>query len=102
MAISPISLCINSAVEDRESGGHAFLGAGFLERGAAFDFNVALQDHIKYLRRGGKDQEQVKVDWGPMQDLTLKEGETIKARIFFFGCLLVVSSFGWLDVWYRV
>jgi hypothetical protein len=42
-------------VENRETGGHAFLGMGFLERSAAFDFNVALQEHIKYMKRGGNN-----------------------------------------------
>lgn len=70
-------------MEDRETGGHAFLGAGFLERGAAFDFNVALQEHLKYVKRGGitKPGEESKIDWGPMKDLTLKEGETIKVAL---------------------
>ncbi|CAJ0837637.1 10570_t:CDS:2, partial [Entrophospora sp. SA101] len=34
-------------VED-DDGRHAFIGMGFRERTEAFDFQVALQDHIKY------------------------------------------------------
>lgn len=37
-------------VEDGQ-GKHAFLGLGFGERNEAFDFNVALSDHEKYLKR---------------------------------------------------
>ena len=33
-------------------GKHAFIGLGFSERNEAFDFNVALSDHEKYVRRG--------------------------------------------------
>lgn len=32
---------------DPTAGQHAFVGMGFSDRGDAFDFNVALQDHFK-------------------------------------------------------
>lgn len=35
------------------SGKHAFIGLGFNERNEAFDFNVALSDHDKYVKRDG-------------------------------------------------
>lgn len=42
------------------TGKHAFIGLGFSERNEAFDFNVALSDHEKYVRR-----EQEKEAGGP-------------------------------------
>lgn len=42
------------------TGKHAFIGLGFNERNEAFDFNVALSDHEKYVRR-----EQEKEAGGP-------------------------------------
>lgn len=46
----------------------------------AFDFNVALQDH---LRQDKNEQASAtkSMDWGPPLDLKLKEGQTIKVKI---------------------
>jgi adaptin ear-binding coat-associated protein 1/2 len=37
-------------IEDGQ-GKHVFIGLGLTERSEAFDFNVALSDHEKYVRR---------------------------------------------------
>ncbi|NWT20063.1 NECP2 protein, partial [Vireo altiloquus] len=63
-------------------GRRAFIGVGFADRGDAFDFNVALQDHFKRVRqqselaRQAQEQEQ-----SPKLDLGFKEGQTIKLNI---------------------
>lgn len=38
-------------VEDPATGRHAFLGLGFNERGEAFDFSAALNDHERQVKR---------------------------------------------------
>ncbi|GAV90415.1 LOW QUALITY PROTEIN: DUF1681 domain-containing protein, partial [Cephalotus follicularis] len=48
-------------IEDGGSGKHAFIGLGFAERNEAFDFNVALSDHEKHVRR---ENEEVSGDSG--------------------------------------
>lgn len=63
-----------------DNGRSAFIGIGFGDRSDSFDFNVALQDHFKYL----KNQEQIekeKVEPKPQLDLSFKEGETIKINM---------------------
>ncbi|CAN1136742.1 Uncharacterized protein At1g03900 [Linum perenne] len=72
------------------SGKHAFIGLGFAERNEAFDFNVALSDHDKYVRReheketgessaqGGGDAH---IDIHPAVNHRLKEGETIRISV---------------------
>eukprot|EP00802_Teleaulax_amphioxeia_P024050 Tamp_24704.p1 GENE.Tamp_24704~~Tamp_24704.p1 ORF type:complete len:209 (-),score=40.17 Tamp_24704:348-944(-) len=67
-------------VEDEASGNHAFLGIGFDERGDAFDFNVALQDHWRQ-DQTQKAAEAKTIDWGPARDLSLKAGETLSIKI---------------------
>jgi len=64
-------------IEDR--GKHAFIGLGFLEKNDAFDFNVALQDHVKYVKQA--DSRNASKSNQPKLDLSLKEGQTITVNI---------------------
>lgn len=72
------------------TGKHAFIGLGFSERNEAFDFNVALSDHEKYVKReqdkeaGGADGEggeENHIDIHPAVNHRLKEGETIRINV---------------------
>ncbi|XP_069730850.1 adaptin ear-binding coat-associated protein 2 isoform X1 [Phaenicophaeus curvirostris] len=68
-------------IED-ENGRRAFIGVGFVDRGDAFDFNVALQDHFKWVRQQSELARQAEnPDQGPKLDLGFKEGQTIKLNI---------------------
>lgn len=66
-------------IEDGQ-GKHAFVGLGFAERNEAFDFNVALSDHEKYVRRdhekdssgGGDVTEDGHIDIHPAVNHRLK------------------------------
>uniref|UniRef100_H2ZRB7 NECAP PHear domain-containing protein n=1 Tax=Ciona savignyi TaxID=51511 RepID=H2ZRB7_CIOSA len=57
----------------------AFIGAGFGDRGDAFDFNVTLQDHFKRVKTDEKI-EQAPVNQ-PNLDLGLKAGQTFRINI---------------------
>ncbi|KAJ1694028.1 hypothetical protein LUZ63_010726 [Rhynchospora breviuscula] len=69
------------------TGKHAFVGLGFNERNEAFDFNVALSDHEKYLKREnekevvGEEGEDSHIDINPVVNRRLKEGETIRINV---------------------
>ncbi|KAL3160831.1 hypothetical protein ABBQ38_009236 [Trebouxia sp. C0009 RCD-2024] len=82
-------------VVDPVSKRHAFLGLGFSERHEAFDFNVALSDHEKHMQRAKEVSSAAssaasgssmapaiaQSDAAALykkQDLSLKEGQTIK------------------------
>ncbi|NWW35592.1 NECP2 protein, partial [Panurus biarmicus] len=68
-------------IED-ENGRRAFIGVGFVDRGDAFDFNVALQDHFKWVRQQSELARQAQdLEQGPKLDLGFKEGQTIKLNI---------------------
>ncbi|NWV23737.1 NECP2 protein, partial [Origma solitaria] len=62
------------------NGRRAFIGVGFVDRGDAFDFNVALQDHFKWVRQQSELAQQ-DLQPGPKLDLGFKEGQTIKLNI---------------------
>ncbi|XP_026555804.1 adaptin ear-binding coat-associated protein 1 [Pseudonaja textilis] len=64
------------------NGRSAFIGIGFGDRGDAFDFNVALQDHFKWVKQETEiSQESQESDSRPKLDLGFKEGQTIKLNI---------------------
>jgi len=63
-----------------------FLGIGFNDRSDSFDFNVALQDHFKYVKQAKQlEQEAKQTVNDPLQhpklDLSFKEGQTIKINL---------------------
>lgn len=67
-------------------GKHAFIGLGFAERNEAFDFNVALSDHEKYVKRenekeAGEASDDSHIDIHPAVNQRLKEGETIRITV---------------------
>jgi len=68
-------------------GKHAFVGLGFNERNEAFDFNVALSDHEKYVKReqeketAGEESGGGEIDIHPAVNRRLKEGETIRITV---------------------
>ncbi|KAG9276013.1 adaptin ear-binding coat-associated protein 1 [Astyanax mexicanus] len=65
-----------------DSGRTAFIGIGFGDRGDAFDFNVALQDHFKWVKQDSEFSKQAQApDSGPKLDLGFKEGQTITINI---------------------
>ncbi|KAL8055226.1 hypothetical protein ABFX02_04G043100 [Erythranthe guttata] len=77
-------------------GKYAFIGLGFNERNEAFDFNVALSDHEKYVKREGDKEvgsggaaagggeaggEEGHIGIHPAVHHRLKEGETIRINV---------------------
>nr|XP_046255228.1 adaptin ear-binding coat-associated protein 1-like [Scatophagus argus] len=65
-----------------DNGRSAFIGIGFGDRGDAFDFNVALQDHFKWVKQETELTKQAQApDNTPKLDLGFKEGQTITLNI---------------------
>ena len=59
----------------------AFIGIGFIDRSDSFDFNVALQDHFKLLKKEEELAKNPPVENEKKLDLSFKEGQTIKINI---------------------
>uniref|UniRef100_A0A3B4BGN8 Adaptin ear-binding coat-associated protein 1 n=1 Tax=Periophthalmus magnuspinnatus TaxID=409849 RepID=A0A3B4BGN8_9GOBI len=65
-----------------DNGRSAFIGVGFGDRGDAFDFNVSLQDHFKWVKQETELSKTAQLgDSGPKLDLGFKEGQTITLNI---------------------
>ncbi|XP_043971781.1 adaptin ear-binding coat-associated protein 1-like isoform X1 [Gambusia affinis] len=65
-----------------DNGRSAFIGIGFGDRGDSFDFNVALQDHFKWVKQENEFKKQAQTpDSTPKLDLGFKEGQTITLNI---------------------
>ncbi|XP_046875539.1 adaptin ear-binding coat-associated protein 1 [Hypomesus transpacificus] len=65
-----------------DNGRSAFIGVGFGDRGDAFDFNVSLQDHFKWVKQDNEiSKNSGAADSGPKLDLGFKEGQTITLNI---------------------
>ncbi|CAK6980351.1 adaptin ear-binding coat-associated protein 1 [Scomber scombrus] len=65
-----------------DNGRSAFIGVGFGDRGDSFDFNVALQDHFKWVKQEDELSKTAHLgDSGPKLDLGFKEGQTITLNI---------------------
>ncbi|KAJ8550317.1 hypothetical protein ON010_g10753 [Phytophthora cinnamomi] len=62
-----------------QKGRHAFIGIAFNNRSDAFDFNVAIDDFNKELKRE-KTQMQTTTSAPPV-DYSLKEGQTIRIKL---------------------
>ncbi|CBY40597.1 unnamed protein product, partial [Oikopleura dioica] len=62
----------------QNQGRSAFIGIGFRDRGDSFDFNVALQDHYKWVKNSNEPAEPSNV---PKLNLGLAEGQTFKINL---------------------
>ena len=80
-------------------GKHAFIGFGFAERNEAFDFNMALSDHEKYVRRehekesGESSENDTHIDIHPAVNHRLKVCSFEFAKIVYHLGILCSSYF---------
>jgi len=78
-SIEPVSDSSRYFVLKIENQGRtAFIGVGFADRSDSFDFNVALQDHFKWVKNADAPAEQAPQ---PALNLGLQAGQTIKINL---------------------
>lgn len=78
-SIEPVSDSSRYFVLKIENQGRtAFIGVGFADRSDSFDFNVALQDHFKWVKNADAPTEQAPA---PSLNLGLQAGQTIKINL---------------------
>ncbi|TPX43579.1 hypothetical protein SeLEV6574_g04973 [Synchytrium endobioticum] len=65
-------------IHDPQSKKHAFVGLGLPDRSCAFDFNVALQDHVNQLK---SDKVPPSFAHAVSKDYRLKDGQTISINL---------------------
>jgi len=69
-------------IVDPASQRHAYLGIGFTDRESSFSLRVGLEDELKRIAREKSSvQEDEEEEFTPLEDRSLKEGETIKIKI---------------------
>lgn len=79
-AVSDSSRYFVLRIQD-DGGRSAFIGIGFGDRSDSFDFNVALQDHFKYVKNQEALEKEKEEPPKPQLDLGFKAGETIKINM---------------------
>jgi hypothetical protein len=65
----------------QDAGRKAYIGIGFADRSDSFDFNVALQDHFKQLKKEDQFVREASEPAKPNLDLAFKDGQTIRINI---------------------
>lgn len=71
-------------------GKHAFIGLGFVERNEAFDFNVALSDHEKHVKR---ESEKEVAASGDADENSIDIHPAVNHRLKVFRIFYVIFSF---------
>jgi len=78
-SIEPVSDSSRYFVLKIENQGRsAFIGVGFADRSDSFDFNVALQDHFKWVKNADNPVQEAPQ---PALNLGLQAGQTIKINL---------------------
>lgn len=75
------------------NGKHAFIGLGFNERNEAFDFNVALSDHEKHVRRENEKETGETSDSDSHIDIHPAVNHRLKVETFKSFTFLLVLNF---------